>query len=213
MFTGVSAPGSDVRNTPDPHWTRLNERYRPAVHLGRLILTSTGLEARTGHHDASAVLVDMNSVFERFVRTALREALGLQPSAFPPPQQINRRYLDAAGDVRLEPDLTWWHDDRCRLVGDCKYKRPTGAIPNADVFQMLAYMVEFGLPEGWLVYASGETRDRDMAMPKVSRTVHVRTIDAARRPDRLLSDVRELAAEMANSTTSPSNVTSVGVPM
>ncbi len=32
-----------------------------------------------------------------------------------------------------------------------------GQYPNADLYQMAAYCRRFGLGEGWLVYAAGET--------------------------------------------------------
>ena len=68
QLNGISSMAPDSRGVPEPHWTRLNERYRPAVALARL-------EARAGGEDASVFLIDMNAVFEGFIRVALREAL------------------------------------------------------------------------------------------------------------------------------------------
>lgn len=47
----------------------------------RLILRSTSFEVRHGGVAASAFLIDMHQVFERFVYVALREALGLSERA------------------------------------------------------------------------------------------------------------------------------------
>lgn len=65
-------------------------------------------------------------------------------------------YLDTGRSVRLEPDLSWWDAGRCVFAGDCKYKRTNGTIPNADIYQMLAYLTALQLPEGLLIYAAGE---------------------------------------------------------
>lgn len=195
MFAEVSPLDRDVHRIPEPHWTRLNERYRSAVNLARLILTSVGLEARAGLERADALLIDMNAVFERFLRVALREALALSPSDFPSPNKIPRRFLDRSRQVPLQPDMTWWRLGECVLVADCKYKRPTGSVPNADVYQMLAYLSEFELDQGWLVYASGEVRSTDLELRADGKVVHVREVDAAKQPAALLGDVQELAAE------------------
>ena len=199
IFTEVSLIDTDAREIQEPNWTRLNERYRPAVNLARLVLNNGGLEARVGTHSTEALLIDMNVVFERFVRVALREALHLAPVEFPSPNKLPRRYLDRSRQVPLLPDLSWWADGACLLVADCKYKRPTGSVPNADVYQMLAYLTEFELNEGWLVYASGEVQPADLALRHAEKTVHVRAIDAAKKPAALLEDVRALAREFAQS--------------
>ena len=70
QLNGISTITPDRRGVPEPHWTRLNERYRPAVALARLIISTAGLEARAGGEDASVFLIDMNAVFERFIRVA-----------------------------------------------------------------------------------------------------------------------------------------------
>jgi 5-methylcytosine-specific restriction enzyme subunit McrC len=97
----------------------------------------------------------MNSVFERFVRTALRAALHLDTGTFPdrPP----RLRLDEAGIVPFKPDLCILKDRRVIWVGDAKYKRlPAGAYRNADLYQLLAYSVALDLPGGTLIYAADE---------------------------------------------------------
>ena len=58
----ISDTRFDPHHVPEPVWTRLNERYRPAVNLARLILSGAIGEARTGHHDVAAFIVDMNVV-------------------------------------------------------------------------------------------------------------------------------------------------------
>ena len=94
QLNGISSMAPDGRGVPEPQWTRLNERYRPAVALARLIISTAGLEARAGGEDASVFLIDMNAVFERFIRVALREALRLDVGAFPPAAHGRPVHLD-----------------------------------------------------------------------------------------------------------------------
>lgn len=194
-LTGISGlPPS--REVPEPHWTRLNERYRPAVALARLIISRTGLEARVGATAASAIVLDMNRVFEEFVRVALREALRLAPAAFPPGDQVRGLYLDADRRCRLQPDLSWWRHGRCVVVGDCKYKKVVGVTPNGDVYQMLAYLTALRLDTGFLVYAKGEDVRRDLRLRHTGgKSVRVRVVDVSRPPKDVLAEVTTLAAE------------------
>ncbi len=64
--------------------------------------------------------MDMNKVFEEFVRCALREALRLPERFFP---EKPATFLDEGHRVRLEPDLAWRVGRTWRFVGDAKYKR------------------------------------------------------------------------------------------
>lgn len=194
-LNGIRSIAADPRGAPEPHWTRLNERYRPAVSLARLIITSAGLETRAGAQDASAFLIDMNLVFERFLRAALREQLRLDIRAFPSGTCGHTIRLNADPDhpIRLKPDLSWREDGRCVFVGDCKYKRATGSIPNADAYQMLAYLTALQLGEGLLIYAAGEEIPHNITIPNAGKLIQVRTIDVARSPGDILIQIRDLA--------------------
>jgi 5-methylcytosine-specific restriction enzyme subunit McrC len=56
-------------------FTRLNRHYAPALRLATLVLRNTALLDRAGTADASAFLVDMNDLFQRFLTDRLRRAL------------------------------------------------------------------------------------------------------------------------------------------
>jgi 5-methylcytosine-specific restriction enzyme subunit McrC len=194
QLNGISVVIPDKRGVPEPHWTRLNERYRPAVALARLIITTAGLEARAGGEDASAFLVDMNDVFERFIRAALGEALKLDHRALPAAARGWTVHLDTGHEVPLEPDLSWWADERCVFVGDCKYKKTSGSIPNADVYQMLAYLTALRLPDGLLVYAAGEDRPHAITIPFADKRILIRTVDVSQPPADVLAQVAQVAS-------------------
>jgi 5-methylcytosine-specific restriction enzyme subunit McrC len=88
---------------PAISWNRLNRPFKPAANIARMILEDASLEITAGAQVGTAFTIDMNKVFESFVRTALREALRVERSAFPdrPPPLA----LDAGERIHLVPDL------------------------------------------------------------------------------------------------------------
>ena len=143
---------------PEVRFDRLNEHYREVVTLARLILRQQTIESKRGGVRAVGFLMDMNRVFEEFVRRALREELGLSDRMFPIGKHLPRTvFLDEECKATLEPDLSWWEAGTCTFVGDAKYKRVRDQrVPNADLYQLLAYATALDLPGGLLIYAKGE---------------------------------------------------------
>lgn len=153
LLGGVQRVWFLPNSVPDVLFTRLNAHYQPAVALATLVLRSASLELGAGGPRGAAFLIDMNKVFETFVRKALREALGASDRAFPDRPPALR--LDERSRVPLKPDLYLLDHDRIAWVGDAKYKRlPAGAYQNADLYQLLAYATVLGLPSGTLIYAA-----------------------------------------------------------
>lgn len=64
------------------HLTHLNRHYERAILLARMILSAISFELGDGPVRAPAFLINMNWVFEEFVRVALREALHQPASRF-----------------------------------------------------------------------------------------------------------------------------------
>ena len=103
---------------PEVHYTRLNRHYRPAVEMARLVIGSTLLEFLHGEAVGASLLVDMNRVFETFVRTALRQELRLSESEWPEIPALGRSlHLAEDEQVRVNPGLSWWRGRRCMFVG------------------------------------------------------------------------------------------------
>ena len=145
---------------PHVSFNRLTEHYRDVVALARLILRYSTIEAERGVTRAAGFLMDMNRVFQDFVTLALREALGLSDRTFRSDSGIRGVTLDEGGCVKLKPDISWWDGRHCMFVGDAKYKRVRDErVPNADLYQLLAYATALDLPGGLLVYAQGEAED------------------------------------------------------
>lgn len=185
----------DPRRLPEIRYTRLNEHYRPAVELAKLILRSGSFELRHGSTRASAFLLDMNEVFEDFVVVALREALGASERTFPQGAKGRHLYLDVNRRVALKPDISWW-DETCAFVGDVKYKEVSeDGVEHADLYQLLAYVISCGLPGGLLIYGSGKASTLHEVV-YAGRTLEVVSMDLAQPPEDILRQVRKLSGRV-----------------
>ena len=180
---------------PSVRYTRLNEHYRPAVELARLILDNSSLEVRHGEVTGTSFLLDMNRIFERFLFVALQEALGLNGRQW----KKCRLTLDEADVIRLEPDLSWWDNGRCCFVGDAKYKEmDIIGYRHADIYQMLAYCTAAKLPAGLLVYAAGEVNSGLHRIRHTEKTIEVTTLDLVGTSQMILKDVERISEKVRN---------------
>ena len=179
---------------PDASFNRLNGHYREVVALARLILRHSAIETERGVTRAVGFLMDMNRVFQDFVTLALREALGLSDRTFRSDSGIRGVTLDEGGSVELKPDLSWWDGQDCTFVGDAKYKRVRDdRVPNADLYQLLAYATALDLPGGLLVYAQGEADDVAHRVRHAGKRLEVSALDLSGTIDHLLERVDQLA--------------------
>ncbi|KAA0235917.1 MAG: restriction endonuclease [Actinobacteria bacterium] len=152
----VHVDGEAVRDLLDRRITRLNSYYEPALRLSEIILRNASLIDRSGRAEASAFLLDMNALFQRFLTERLRQALvgRLEVQAEP------REHLDRDRQIVIEPDLVFAADGERRYVGDVKYKlSPPGRAYNSDLYQLLAYCTALGLDEGLLIYCLRDETD------------------------------------------------------
>ena len=195
---GKYAPGA----VPEIRYTRLNERYRPAVELARLIIENSSLELFAGSFAGTAFLINMNRVFEQFLYVALGEALGLSQEHWKRGKSLK---LDEVEHIDVQPDLSWWSSDRSRgeplpiFVGDAKYKklernegRDKPDFRHADIYQMLAYCAAADLSYGLLIYAAGEGEPDRYEIKHVGKTVEVESLDLSGTPDDILNEVDRL---------------------
>ena len=143
--------------------------------------------------------MDMNVVFQEFATQALRQELDLSERVFRSDSDsgVGNMALDEAGRVKLKPDLTWWEGHSCVFVGDAKYKNITGdRIPNADLYQMLAYATALDLPGGLLIYAEGEADAATYRVLHAGKRLEVAALDLAGRLDDVLVRVEQLAKQI-----------------
>lgn len=181
---------------PEIPFSRMNERYRPALVLSRLVLGSHSLEFPNQKHRGTGFLFDMNRVFESFLEAALRKELERVGGQVRGQERV---YLDDACTVLMKPDITWWRGGRCSAVIDAKYKRSTSQdYPNADAYQMLAYCTRLGLRRGWLVYADfGEEASGTTIVSGPGTEIIVRAVDIGGTIEEIEAGVAKLAREIA----------------
>lgn len=184
---------------PQPRYTRLDEHYRPAVELARLIIDNSSLELFHGQVVGAAFFVDMNKVFEEFLYVALRESLKLPESQWRHEAALT---LDEAHRINIKPDLSWWPASTTRngsrpvFVGDAKYKKPDLGFEHADIYQMLAYCTATGLRSGLLVYAAGDNESEMHTIKNSGTTIEVASLDLSGTPDAILDKVGVLAEKI-----------------
>lgn len=188
----------DPRQLPEIAFNRLNEHYRPAVELAKLILRHASFDPQYGSAVAPSFLIDMNGVFEDFLVTALREALKLSKWSFPQGTQHRSLALDYLDRIPLKPDLSWWEDGRCVFVGDAKYKMQGNGrgVHQQDLYQMLAYTIATDLPGGLLVYAEGQPAQH--MVRHAGKALHLRSLNLSGSPEEILGEVEGLADLVRN---------------
>ena len=203
-FTTVGLGSYRRGALPEIRYTRLDEHYRPAVELARLIIENSSLELLHDKVVGAAFLIDMNKVFERFLYVALREALGLPERQWKHEEGLT---LDEGRRIPMKPDLSWWsvgaakNGSRPLFVGDAKYKKtdPQG-FEHADIYQMLAYCTAADLPSGLLIYAAGEDKPGAYKIKHTGKTIEVASLDLRGTPEAILDEVRRLAGRVKTHT-------------
>jgi 5-methylcytosine-specific restriction enzyme subunit McrC len=195
-FGSVESKYFPAWNVPDVAITRLNRHYQPALALARIILESTSVDLGSGGARGSSFLIDMNRVFELFVRKALRWALGVDEPTFP--DRPAGLYLDAGRRILLKPDLCLRRGDHMRWVGDVKYKRvATDSHHNADLYQLLAYTIAMDLPSGMLIYAADEGPvSVAYTIKTAGKSLKLRAIDPSMPKRKLLNEIQLIALEI-----------------
>ena len=179
-------------DVPEVKFDRLNGHYEEVVGLARLVLAHQSFEPlRDGEVRARGLLVNMNEVFQCFVTRALREQLGVSEHAL---RQGWACTLAESGKVPLEPDLSWWDGGTCVFVGDAKYKRiDDRSIPNADLYQALAYATALNLSDTLLVYAKGEAEPVVHTVRNAGKRLEVVAVDI----EGSIEDIRARIGELA----------------
>jgi len=99
--------------------------------------------------------------------------------------------------IPLEPDLSVWGSNKCRFVGDIKYKDlDTKGVRSSDMYQVVSYALATGKKEAMLVYAGSDTSD-EYRVPSAGMTIRIRSLDITGEPVDVLASVDLLAEEIA----------------
>ena len=185
------------RNVPDVRFDRLNEHYRDVVGLARLILLHSEFESFRGDVRASGFLINMNDLFQEFVTQALREVLNVSDKTLRDDKGIRRLTLAEENRVQLKPDLSWWDGETCMFVGDAKYKKiDHSSVPNADLYQLLAYATALDLPGGLLIYAQGEAEAATYKIRNACKQIEVVALDLSGTLEEILAGINVIACKI-----------------
>jgi 5-methylcytosine-specific restriction endonuclease McrBC regulatory subunit McrC len=137
--------------------TAATSQLRDSMELAALVLSHKAIDVSipTAQGAPRAWFVNLESLFERAVRAALRRACGsswLVRSGREAPRPI---FTDRVGDFSANPDLVI---QRRTLppaaIGDVKYKVWDGKPSASDVYQLLCHANAFGTSRAFLVYPS-----------------------------------------------------------
>ena len=206
----------DDRDFDDVHFTRLNERYRTPLALARLLLQMLSVTHRYGDREMRPLLLGMPKVFERFLQRMLAESMTAEGLTVR--WEGESRHLDRGRSVSLVPDMVICDGPTPLCIADAKYKE-TGwdpddeqaatSVRNADVYQMLAYCVGYGVNDAVLIYAE-RTSHEIIEIPLDGRLIRVHSlgIDLTREGDDFASECERLSRDLVGVARS-----TVAVPM
>lgn len=178
-------------------FTRLDEHYRAIDALAGLVLNNGSIQTRGGRNSVSAFLVNMNTVFERFVAARLARALAGQ-LVVDPQRQVS---LDHEGLVPpIRPDLVLRRAmGPDVLVADTKYKLTRqGYGREADYYQLLAYTAALHLPTGLLIYCrdEGDRPPREIIVGPNSTRLVTFSLKLTGRPADIAAEIGLLATDV-----------------
>lgn len=179
---------------PDTPPTRLTRHYQPALRLARIVLAGRSIDQPPGSTAASGFLFDLNKAFEDWLTITLRRALE------PYGGRLREQYpshLDTLRRLRIRPDFVWERHGQPAAVLDAKYKRAEDDDrPHTDLYQMLAYCIALGVPEGHLVYASGNVPSSHIVREAGTR-LRTWVLDLSQPTEHILDQVNRVANAVA----------------
>lgn len=193
----VTAVEFQPDEVPAVQFDRLNGHYRGVVGLARLVLRHAAFQSDRGDIRASGFLIDMDRLFQEFLISALRDALGVSEQTLHSDRDVPESWLAKGRQLRIRPDLSWWDGPICTFVGDAKYKNLSGSsAPRPDLYQLLAYATALDLPGGLLVYAHGEAVPASYLVAHARKRLEVTALDLSGELATVLQQVEQVAQQV-----------------
>lgn len=171
---------------------RTIRHWEPVFARARWLLTGLYPDVRIGDAAGSALLFNMEKLFETVLGLRIRHACQVQAGArLTVGLQSPVKNLASAG-FQLRPDITVQSGDECVAIVDAKWKRldlgePNSGVSSGDAYQMNAYASRYRCKRLALVYPAS----RDCPPGRITEFV----LMTEERPllDIVAIDVRELA--------------------
>ena len=190
-------------------FTRLNRHYEPALRLAALVLRNTSLLDRVGSADASAFLLDMPTLFQRWLGDRLARHLRSRLAVEPEPTV----HLGERRRVPMYPDLVFLDlGGAVAYAGDAKYKLTSdGRGRNADYYQLFAYLTALRLREGVLVYCQADgAPEREVVVRHSGIRLWTYPLSLAGSAHEVEASVADLAGWVAEHAAAPGSVVLAG---
>jgi 5-methylcytosine-specific restriction enzyme subunit McrC len=131
-------------------FNRLNERYRPALLLAKLLIDHLTFSGSSGDEPFLSYLIDMDWLFQAYLAQTLKDyARRFNWTVMTTP----RHYLDMEKSIAVEPDILLIVNLKPVLIVDAKYKL---SASQEDIYQMIAYCHALDLQKAILVHPAHE---------------------------------------------------------
>jgi 5-methylcytosine-specific restriction enzyme subunit McrC len=160
------------------HYHRLNDGYRLLHGLCRLFLDGLSVSENRGDVKFRGYLLDMNSLFERFVTQAFMACPSANEFAIIAQEDSELSDAMSTQSVCICPDVLARRGDQVVAVIDAKYKKITGAYKNHDIYQMISYGTGLGCSSAYLYYPSTESEFQgSIFVTNSGITIEIKSID------------------------------------
>jgi len=123
---------------------RLNKKYELIHLLSKFIIENSFIDNKEGRFNFFNFLIDINSLFEKFVRKILDK---FKPSDYF--VQKREKIYNSENSFKLKPDIMIKKYDKNILALDCKFK---SKVKRDDKFQIVTYGNFFNFDKGVLIY-------------------------------------------------------------
>jgi 5-methylcytosine-specific restriction enzyme subunit McrC len=151
-FEFVSLRAVNFTSFANLQFNRLNQQYKPILRICEILIRNGSIEVNaSGDYDyeSFAFLLDMNKLFEGFIREYLRQ--NLEPTGLTVVK--GHHYLDEDNVIELDPDIEIKKNDSTLLIIDTKYKiLDDKEATRSDVSQVLDYCLVYKIKTGILLY-------------------------------------------------------------
>ncbi len=183
---------------------RLNTRFEEPLKLAKLFLANETISANAHSFESFTFLIDMNTLFEDFIATALRKSARkhrlrniLMRTQGPVRKLVQFNSKTGKPAFDMKPDIAIMKDGSPSAILDTKYKLlqvddSRLGIQQADLYQMYAYAHKYSVADITLVYPHVKGILPTQFELDKSCVVNVRTVNLNRK---LKNDIQEFEKE------------------
>lgn len=145
----------DILNFGQISFDRSTNHYKRIIFLSKFILERMAFSQKSGDNPFPGFLLNMASLFEKYVESSLKQHFKGEICVRP---QIKDN-LDLNYEVSIQPDFLFFKETKVICIADTKYKNfSEKSFVEADVYQMMAYLIRHKCKHGYLVYPASDDK-------------------------------------------------------